>query len=143
MKKLNLWNAEMVSQLKQHDGSVEHITVIPQNLREKYKEVFEVGPQWLIKAAAHRGKWVDQSQSLNVFYKGSSGKELSDIYFYAWSMGLKTTYYLRTMAASHVEKSTVNLNVAGESNASSRLMATTGPVKACAIDDPTCEACES
>ncbi|MBT3418961.1 MAG: ribonucleoside-diphosphate reductase subunit alpha [Candidatus Magasanikbacteria bacterium] len=143
LKKLNLWNAEMVSQLKQHDGSVEHITVIPQNLREKYKEVFEVGPQWLIKAAAHRGKWVDQSQSLNVFYKGSSGKELSDIYFYAWSMGLKTTYYLRTMAASHVEKSTVNLNVAGESNASSRLMATTGPVKACAIDDPTCEACES
>src|SRR6185295_5597655 len=77
--------------------------------REKYKEVFEMEPQWLIKAAAYRGRWMDQSQSLNIFYGGTSGRILSEIYQYAWSLGLKTTYYLRTMGASRIEKSTVNM----------------------------------
>lgn len=109
LKKLGLWNAEMLEKIKFYDGSVQEISEIPPAVREKYKEVFEIEPQWLIKAAAYRGRWIDQSQSLNIFYGGTSGKVLSQIYEYAWSMGLKTTYYLRTLGASRVEKATVNL----------------------------------
>lgn len=109
LKRLGLWNAEMLERIKFYDGSVQQINEIPPAVREKYKEVFEIEPQWLIKAAAYRGRWIDQSQSLNIFYGGTSGKVLSDIYFYAWSLGLKTTYYLRTLGASRVEKATVNL----------------------------------
>jgi ribonucleotide reductase alpha subunit len=109
LKKLGLWNADMLEKIKYHDGSVQAITEIPLAIREKYKEVFEIEPQWLIKAAAYRGRWIDMSQSLNIFYSGTSGKVLSDIYQYAWNLGLKTTYYLRTMGASRTEKSTVNM----------------------------------
>lgn len=109
LKRLGLWNEDMLEKIKYHDGSIQQIEEIPQALRDKYKEVFEIEPQWLIKAAAYRGRWIDQSQSLNIFYGGTSGKVLSDIYQYAWGLGLKTTYYLRTMGASRIEKSTVNL----------------------------------
>lgn len=121
LKQLGLWNEEMISQLKFNDGRLVNIPNIPQNLKDKYKEVFEIDPKWLIRAAAYRGKWIDQSQSLNVFYAGKSGKEINDIYVYAWNMGVKTTYYLRSMAASQVEKSTVdtaafgNTHIRGES----------------------------
>lgn len=107
LKKLGLWNEAMLNELKYNDGSIANIAGIPETLKNKYKEVFEVDMHWLIRAAAYRGKWIDQSQSLNIFFRGSSGKELSDIYLYAWKMGLKTTYYLRTLAASQVEKSTI------------------------------------
>jgi len=109
LKKLGLWNSDMLEKIKYHDGSIQAIHEIPQALREKYKEAFEIEPQWLVKAAAWRGRWIDQSQSLNIFYGGTSGKVLSEIYQYAWNLGLKTTYYLRTMGASRIEKSTVNL----------------------------------
>ncbi len=109
LKSLGLWNADMLEKIKFYDGSVQEISEIPPALREKYKEAFEIEPQWLIKAAAYRGRWIDQSQSLNIFYGGTSGKVLSDIYQYAWSLGLKTTYYLRTLGASRVEKSTVSM----------------------------------
>jgi len=109
LKKLGLWSEDMLEKIKYHDGSIQAISEIPPAIREKYKEVFEIEPQWLIKAAAYRGRWIDQSQSLNIFYGGTSGKVLSEIYQYAWSLGLKTTYYLRTMGASRIEKSTVNL----------------------------------
>jgi ribonucleoside-diphosphate reductase alpha chain len=109
LKKLGLWNADMLERIKYHDGSIQSINEIPQALRDKYKEAFEIEPQWLVKAAAWRGRWIDQSQSLNIFYGGTSGKVLSDIYQYAWSLGLKTTYYLRTMGASRIEKATVNM----------------------------------
>jgi ribonucleoside-diphosphate reductase alpha chain len=108
LKKLNLWNVGMLNRIKYADGSVQDIDEIPARIRAKYKEVFEIDSKWLIDAAARRGKWIDQSQSLNIFYAGSSGKDLSDIYFYAWRLGLKTTYYLRTLGASQVEKSTVS-----------------------------------
>ncbi len=108
LKSYNLWNREMLDKLKYHDGSVQDIEEIPMVLREKYKEVFDIDMKWLIKAAAYRGRWIDQSQSLNIFYRGTSGKDVSDIYFYAWEMGLKTTYYLRTTAATKVEKSTMS-----------------------------------
>lgn len=108
LKKMNLWNKEMLDRIKQLDGSVQEISEIPAEIREKYKEVFDIDARWLIRAAAARGRWIDQSQSLNIFYRGTSGKEVSDIYFYAWKMGLKTTYYLRTTAATKVEKSTMD-----------------------------------
>ncbi len=109
LKKLGLWNQTVLEEIKQHDGSIGDVTVIPPRLRSKYKEVFDIDTEWLIKAAAYRGKWIDQSQSLNIFYKGTSGRRLGELYMLAWHMGLKTTYYLRTQAASSVEKSTVAL----------------------------------
>ena len=116
LKDLNLWDFEMLGKIKYADGSVASISEIPRNVREKYKEVFEISPEWLIKSAAYRGKWIDQSQSLNVYFSGASGKELAAIYDYAWEMGLKTTYYLRTLGASQVEKSTVNASEFGSTH---------------------------
>ncbi len=108
LKKLGLWSDGMLKKLKYLDGNISGIEEIPITLRNKYKETFDISPEWLIKAAAARGKWIDQSQSLNIYYAGSSGGDISKIYLYAWEMGLKTTYYLRTLAASQVEKSTVS-----------------------------------
>jgi ribonucleoside-diphosphate reductase alpha chain len=116
LKKRNLWNAQMLSLIKFHDGNISEIADIPQDLKDKFKEVFQIDPRWLIRAAAYRGKWIDQSQSLNIFYAGKSGKEINDIYLYAWDMGLKTTYYLRTMGVSQVEKSTVNTSEHGSTH---------------------------
>ena len=109
LKGLKLWDAEMLGKLKYNDGSIAKITEIPQDIKDRYKEVFEIAPEWLIRAAAQRGKWIDQSQSLNIFYNGKSGRELSAIYLRAWDKGLKTTYYLRSLGASQVEKSTVKI----------------------------------
>ncbi len=108
LKKRGLWSKEMLDTLKYHDGSIRHIPGIPEELKDKYRETFEIDMKWLVKAAASRGKWIDQSQSLNIFYAGTSGKEISDLYLYAWEMGVKTTYYLRSLGASQVEKSTIN-----------------------------------
>jgi ribonucleoside-diphosphate reductase alpha chain len=108
LKKQNLWNREMLNKIKYYDGSIQEIMDIPRELKLKYKEVFEIDSRWLIEAAARRAKWIDQSQSLNIFFSGTSGRELSEIYFHAWKLGLKTTYYLRTLGASQVEKSTVS-----------------------------------
>ncbi len=113
LKGLGLWSKEMLNKLKFNDGSVQNIREIPADIKEKYKEVFEIEPRWLIDAAAQRAKWIDQSQSLNIFFKKTSGKELSELYFYAWKMGLKTTYYLRTLGASQVEKSTLETSEFG------------------------------
>ncbi len=109
LKALGLWNMDMLERIKFNDGSIQAIEEIPPRIRDKYKEVFEIEPQWLIKAAAYRGRWIDQSQSLNIFYGGTSGRVLSEIYQYAWNLGLKTTYYLRSLGASRIEKSTIDL----------------------------------
>jgi ribonucleoside-diphosphate reductase alpha chain len=116
LKKAGLWDFHMIGKLKYHDGSIQRIPEIPANLKAKYKETFEISPEWLIKAAARRGKWIDQSQSLNIFYAGTSGREISGVYEYAWRMGLKTTYYLRTLGASQVEKSTVSATEFGSTH---------------------------
>lgn len=113
LKKEGLWNEEMLEQLKYYDGSVQMVPSIPENLKSKYKEAFEVDAENVIKHAALRNKWIDQSQSINVFMKGTSGKKLNDTYVYAWKMGLKTTYYLRSMAASQIEKSTLDASKYG------------------------------
>jgi ribonucleoside-diphosphate reductase alpha chain len=109
LKRLGLWNQTMLEQIKAADGSVQDITTIPPKLRAKYRTAFESNMQALIKVAAYRGKWIDQSQSLNIFFQGSSGKALADLYLSAWHLGLKTTYYLRTVAASNIEKSTLEI----------------------------------
>lgn len=137
LKRLGLWSEDMLEKIKYHDGSIQEIVEIPQALRDKYKEVFEIEPQWLIKAAAYRGRWIDQSQSLNIFYGGTSGKVLSEIYQYAWSLGLKTTYYLRTLGASRIEKSTVNLAKFGGTSKSDAPVHVTGPVPSAVIIEET------
>ncbi len=108
LKALDLWNDEMLDQLKYYDGKVSTIAGIPEEIKPKYREAFEVDPIWALKMAAARGKWIDQSQSHNVFMQGTSGKQLASIYIAAWKMGLKTTYYLRTLAATQIEKSTLD-----------------------------------
>ncbi|MBU6310475.1 ribonucleoside-diphosphate reductase subunit alpha [Patescibacteria group bacterium] len=116
LKKIGLWNDSVLNELKYHDGSIARIAGIPEHLKNKYKEVFEIDMRWLVRAAAYRAKWIDQSQSLNIFFRGSSGRELSEVYMYAWKMGLKTTYYLRTLAATQVEKSTVSTQTYGSTH---------------------------
>jgi ribonucleoside-diphosphate reductase alpha chain len=159
LKKENLWDIEMLGKIKYLDGSISNIMEIPEHIRAKYKEVFEIDMHWLIKIAAHRGKWIDQSQSLNIFLTGTSGKELSEVYMHAWELGLKTTYYLRTLSASQVEKSTVKTQEFGSThlrNASAKghqkekqrtpiktlQSISTGEVKLCKVEDPECESCQ-
>lgn len=108
LQRLGLWDQDMLDELKYYDGSVQYSTRIPQNIKDKYKEAFELDPLWMIKITAARGQWIDQSQSHNVFMRGVSGKQLNDIYMAAWDHGLKTTYYLRTLGASQIEKSTLD-----------------------------------
>ncbi|KND54278.1 Ribonucleotide reductase of class Ia (aerobic), alpha subunit [Candidatus Burkholderia verschuerenii] len=107
LKARGLWDEVMVSDLKYFDGTLSRIDRIPADLRAIYATAFEVDPKWLVEAASRRQKWIDQAQSLNIYMAGASGKKLDEVYKLAWIRGLKTTYYLRTMAATHVEKSTV------------------------------------
>ncbi len=108
LKRQGLWGQEMLDKLKYFDGNISAIDEIPQDLKDIYVEAFDVDPVWALRITAARGKWIDQSQSHNVFLKGTSGKQLSDVYQWAWRLGLKTTYYLRTLAASQIEKSTLD-----------------------------------
>jgi len=107
LKDRGLWDEVMIADLKYFDGTLSKIDRVPQDLRDIYATAFEVEPRWLVEAASRRQKWIDQAQSLNIYMAGASGKKLDDTYKLAWLRGLKTTYYLRTMAATHVEKSTV------------------------------------
>lgn len=113
LKKLGLWNQEMVEQLKYYDGNLQMIANIPQEIKDKYKEAFEIDPKHLIDITAARAKWIDQAQSHNVFFGGTSGKQLSEVYLHAWKKGMKTTYYLRTLGATQVEKSTLDASKYG------------------------------
>ena len=108
LKARGLWDEVMVADLKYFDGSLARIDRIPQDLRDLYATAFEVEPTWLVEVASRRQKWIDQAQSLNIYMAGASGKKLDDTYKLAWLRGLKTTYYLRTIGATHVEKSTVS-----------------------------------
>jgi ribonucleoside-diphosphate reductase alpha chain len=161
----------MVMDLKHFDGSLRRIDRVPEDLKQLYATAFEVEPVWLVEAAARRQKWIDQAQSLNIYMAGASGKKLDDTYKLAWQRGLKTTYYLRTIGATHAEKSTVRsgqLNAVSSGSTPSMSTAPSGidaiaaaarsqiaeasgasasavpatDIKFCAIDDPTCEACQ-
>ncbi|MDQ6619732.1 MAG: ribonucleoside-diphosphate reductase subunit alpha [Pseudomonadota bacterium] len=144
LKKLNLWDEVMVADLKYFDGSLAKIDRVPLELRNLYATAFEVDATWIVEAGARRQKWIDQAQSLNIYMAGASGKKLDETYKLAWVRGLKTTYYLRTLAATGAEKSTGN---GGELNAVSASGAAIGgknepEPKMCLITDPTCEACQ-
>ena len=117
------------------DGSLSRIDRIPQDLRDLYATAFEVDPSWLVEAASRRQKWIDQAQSLNIYMAGASGKKLDDTYKLAWLRGLKTTYYLRTIGATHAEKSTTK---AGALNAVSADMPAVPVAAAPETDGPTC-----
>ncbi|MBU2040313.1 MAG: ribonucleoside-diphosphate reductase subunit alpha, partial [Gammaproteobacteria bacterium] len=140
LKALDLWDNVMVNDLKYYDGSLQQIDRIPQHIKDLYATAFEIEPRWLVDAASRRQKWIDQAQSLNLYISGANGKKLDITYRMAWLRGLKTTYYLRSLAATSTEKSTVSgskLNAV----ASSTPMPADVP-KACSIDDPDCEACQ-
>lgn len=137
LKKVSLWDDVMVNDLKYYNGSVNKISRIPAEIKQRYATAFEIDPLWLVKAASRRQKWIDQAQSLNLYMAEPSGKKLDQLYRDAWTYGLKTTYYLRSMGATNTEKSTIHdgaLNAvqSGQDQAP----------KACLITDPTCEACQ-
>jgi ribonucleoside-diphosphate reductase alpha chain len=143
LKKLNLWDEVMIADLKYFDGSLAKIDRIPQEIRTLYATAFEMEPKWLVECAARRQKWVDQSQSLNIYMAGASGKKLDDTYKLAWIRGLKTTYYLRTLGATSAEKSTTAagaLNAVRADGGSTEAPAT--DAKFCSIDNPECESCQ-
>jgi ribonucleoside-diphosphate reductase alpha chain len=163
LKRLGLWDDVMVMDLKHFDGSLAPIDRVPAEIKALYATAFEVETTWLVEAAARRQKWLDQAQSLNIYMAGASGKKLDDTYKLAWIRGLKTTYYLRTMSATHAEKSTVtagrmNAVSSGQDSggtlamsamdaaaAAAKLQMAAGPatdIKFCGVDDPTCESCQ-
>ncbi|HQV89786.1 MAG TPA: ribonucleoside-diphosphate reductase subunit alpha, partial [Nitrosomonas sp.] len=147
LKKLNLWDEVMIADLKYFDGAISKIDRIPEHIRTLYATAFEMEPSWLIEAGARRQKWIDQSQSLNIYMAGVSGKKLDDTYKLAWIRGLKTTYYLRSMGATAAEKSTVRAGALNAVPADGGIARTTTEVAAveikyCAIDDESCESCQ-
>ncbi|MDB4614767.1 ribonucleoside-diphosphate reductase subunit alpha, partial [bacterium] len=163
LKELGLWDQEMLDSLKYYDGSLAEIDRVPDDVKARYLTSFEVEPQWVIECAARRQKWIDMGQSLNLYMCEPSGKKLHEMYMLAWSKGLKTTYYLRTLAATQVEKSTIDVNKYGiqprwmKSASASADIRVDRPeevtanivpatdmtnVTACSLDDPECEACQ-
>jgi ribonucleoside-diphosphate reductase alpha chain len=145
LKQLGLWDEVMIADLKYFDGNLARIDRVPAELRRLYATAFEVDPSWLVEAAARRQKWIDQSQSLNIYIANASGKKLDDTYKLAWIRGLKTTYYLRSLGATHAEKSTVNsgqLNAVPADGATAARAGDSAEPKFCAIDNPECEACQ-
>ncbi|MBL4582524.1 MAG: ribonucleoside-diphosphate reductase subunit alpha [Gammaproteobacteria bacterium] len=138
LKQENLWDSVMVNDLKYYEGSVQKIDRVPDNIKHIYATAFEVEPRWLVDAASRRQKWIDQAQSLNLYVAGASGKKLDVMYRMAWLRGLKTTYYLRALAATTTEKSTVSDNSLNKVSSGEA-----APVPmACSLDDPECEACQ-
>lgn len=133
LKQRHIWDEVLVNDLKYYHGSVQAIDRCPIEIKTLFKCAFEIDPSWLVKCAARRQKWLDQAQSLNLYMADASGKKLDELYRLAWRSGLKTTYYLRSKAATSTEKVTINdtvLNAVGTTPA------------VCAIDDPDCEACQ-
>ena len=146
LKELGLWDSVMINDLKYYDGAVKGISRIPEEIKELFATAFDIEPRWLIDAASRRQKWIDQSQSLNLYIDEPNGKKLDIMYRMAWLRGLKTTYYLRSRSATTTEKSTI---ATGELNAVSASVqpeaqpqSTTTAPAACSILDPDCEACQ-
>ena len=157
LKALGLWDEVMAHDLKYYDGSVQQIDRVPHELKQIYKCAFEVDSKRLVDAGSRRQKWIDQSQSLNLYMAAPSGKKLDELYKHAWLSGLKTTYYLRTLGATHAEKTTITdgrLNKVGSGESAGAAAAVSGPItlprpatevsgaKVCSILDPGCESCQ-
>lgn len=155
LKKLGLWDQEMLDDLKYFDGSIAEIERIPEDVKKVYLTAFEIDPEWLIECASRRQKWIDMGQSLNLYIAEPSGKKLHQMYILSWVRGLKTNYYLRSVAATQIEKSTTDINKRGlqprwmkSKSASSNIkvereqpMSLSTP-KACRIGDESCESCQ-
>ncbi|HEY4387070.1 MAG TPA: ribonucleoside-diphosphate reductase subunit alpha, partial [Ktedonobacteraceae bacterium] len=153
LKAAGLWNAETLEALKYYDGSLQALPMIPDELKQRYLTAFEIAPTWLIECASRRQKWIDMGQSLNLYLYEPSGKTLHETYLLAWNKGLKTTYYLRTLAATQIEKSTVDVNRWGiqprwmkQSSPSSAIQITRDAQVpstpfVCSLDED-CEACQ-
>ena len=148
LKELNLWDDVMINDLKYFEGSLSTISRIPDEIKKLFSTAFEVEPKYIVESASRRQKWIDQAQSLNLYINNADGKKLDITYRMAWYSGLKTTYYLRSLAATTTEKSTVNqgnLNAVSakvESNENMELGAPAPVPEACSLDDPDCEACQ-
>ena len=153
LKRLGLWDEVMVNDLKYYDGSLQAIDRIPEELKALYASAFEIDPRWLIEAGARRQKWLDQAQSLNLYMAEPSGKKLDNLYKLAWVRGLKTTYYLRSLGATHMEKSAesaqggkfsgvVDAYEDGDLLKGNGSGVGSEAPKACSILDPDCEACQ-
>jgi len=145
LKERGLWDQVMTNDLKYYEGSVQKIDRIPADLKAKYATAFEVEPRWIVEAASRRQKWIDQAQSLNLYIAEANGKKLDITYRMAWFSGLKTTYYLRALAATTTEKSTIDTGTMNAVAAAVEPAAAAGPAevpKACSLDDPDCEACQ-
>jgi ribonucleoside-diphosphate reductase alpha chain len=151
LKARGLWDEVMASDLKYFDGSLGRIERVPADLRALYATAFEVAPEWLIRAGARRQKWIDQAQSLNLYVEKPHGPTLDAMYRTAWKSGLKTTYYLRSRGATHVERATISgpdnrLNAVSVPTATAAAPAAASspvpPPAACSLDDPNCEACQ-
>ena len=150
LKALNLWDDVMINDLKYFEGSLAQISRIPDDIKKLFSTAFEVEPQYIVEAASRRQKWIDQAQSLNLYIGNANGKKLDLTYRMAWYSGLKTTYYLRSIAATTTEKSTINqgtLNAVSSQVVSApevpyELGAPAPVPEACSLDDPDCEACQ-
>jgi ribonucleoside-diphosphate reductase alpha chain len=141
LKQLGLWDEVMINDMKYFDGSVQPIERIPEEIKAKYATAFEIDPRWLVEAASRRQKWIDQGQSLNLYMSEPSGSKLDNLYKLAWVKGLKTTYYLRSMGATHMEKTSDDRIDVG-TNADTSISSTAKAPAACSILDPECEACQ-
>ena len=141
LKEQGLWDSVMVNDLKYYDGSVKEISRVPEEIKSIYATAFEVEPRWLVDAASRRQKWIDQSQSLNLYIDEPNGKKLDVMYRMAWIRGLKTTYYLRSRGATTTEKSTIATGELNAVSASQEPMNAEAP-EACSVVDPDCEACQ-
>ena len=148
LKELGLWDDVMINDLKYFEGSLSEISRIPDEIKKLFSTAFEVEPKYIVESASRRQKWIDQAQSLNLYIGNADGKKLDITYRMAWYSGLKTTYYLRSIAATSTEKSTVQqgkLNaVSAETNQSpAQELGAPAPIPdACSLDDPDCEACQ-
>ena len=142
LKAHGLWDEVMVSDLKYFDGSVQQIDRIPDDLKMLYASAFEIDPRWLVECASRRQKWLDQAQSLNLYMREPDGRKMDNLYKLAWIRGLKTTYYLRSLGATHVEKSTLQGGRENRLAAVERVSAENPAAATCSLDNPDCEVCQ-
>ncbi len=142
LKERGLWDDVMVSDLKYFDGSVQQIDRIPDDLKMLYSTAFEIDPRWLVESASRRQKWIDQAQSLNLYMSEPDGKKMDNLYKLAWVRGLKTTYYLRSLGATHVEKSTLSDGRENRLAAVERTSDSQAEPQVCSLDDADCESCQ-
>lgn len=150
LKAEKLWDPEMLDDLKYFDGSLLEIERVPNEIKERFLTCFDVEPEWILEAASRRQKWIDMGQSLNLYLAEPSGKKLSNMYFLSWRKGLKTNYYLRSLAATQIEKSTTDINKRGlqprwmkNESPSSRVAVDRAPKKAPIPEfDEGCESCQ-